>query len=55
MVEAQLLFQFGRPLWHVKKIEKRGSTALVWKGYQMPYGNVVRVGGGCGPPYLNGP
>jgi hypothetical protein len=23
--------------------------------YQMPYGNVVRVGGGCGPLYLNGP
>jgi hypothetical protein len=22
--------------------------------YQMPYGNVIRVGGGCGPLYLNG-
>jgi hypothetical protein len=20
--------------------------------YQMPYGNVVRVGGGCGPLYI---
>jgi hypothetical protein len=22
------------------------------KRYQMPYGNVVRVGGGCGPLYI---
>jgi hypothetical protein len=37
------------------KIDKTQGDVIGKFFYQMPYGNVVRVGGGCGPLYLNGP
>jgi hypothetical protein len=44
VVEAQFLFRFGRPLWHVKKIEKKeGARHSCGRGNIIPAGELGQV------------